>query len=228
MRHRRAALSASLGLGLAAGLSLGLGALPASATAQDHHTDTAAKASSTRTGYVGEQDKANKAFFNAVVKDALKKQAAKPGLQAVTIHYDASAAPTYKSQIANAASVWNSAVSNVQLAAGGSASFSYREGDDPQGSYASTDGHGSGFVFLDHAQNEEYSSNRVVAHETGHVLGLPDHYEGPCSELMSGGGPGTSCTNDKPNASESAQVQQLWANGVASAAFDQAAFTKGK
>jgi snapalysin len=220
MRHRTTAISVALGLGLA----LGLGAMPASAATPDDGGTS--KNSATRSGYIGESHKATEAFFNAVVKDALKKQAAKPGIQAVTVNYDASGAPTFSSQIANAAAVWNSAVSNVQLAQGGSASFDYREGDDPRGSYASTDGHGSGYVFLDYAQNQEYDSNRVVAHETGHVLGLPDHYEGPCSELMSGGGPGTSCTNDQPDANESAQVQSLWANGVANAAFAQAAFAK--
>jgi Streptomyces extracellular neutral proteinase (M7) family len=39
-----------------------------------------------------------------------------------------------------------------------------------------------------------------------------DFYEGPCSELMSGGG-SASCTNAVPNANEVAQVNQLWAKG---------------
>ena len=64
-------------------------------------------------------------------------------------------------------------------------------------------------------------SARVTAHETGHVLGLPDHYQGPCSELMSGGGPGPSCTNAVPNATERSRVNRLWANGLA-AAMDKA------
>lgn len=221
MRHRSTAISAALGLGLA----LGLGAMPASAATPDDG-GSSAKSSATRSGYIGESSKQTEAFFNAVVKDALKKQAAKPGTQAVTVNYDASGAPTFASEIANSTAVWNAAVSNVKLAEGGNASFDYREGDDPRGSYASTDGHGNGYIFLDYAQNEEYHAPRVVSHETGHVLGLPDHYEGPCSELMSGGGPGPSCTNDKPNADEAAQVEALWANGVANAAFDQAAFAK--
>jgi len=49
------------------------------------------------------------------------------------------------------------------------------------------------------------------------VLGLPDHYSGPCSELMSGGGPGPSCTNPYPDSTERSKVNQLWANGFAAA-----------
>lgn len=45
------------------------------------------------------------------------------------------------------------------------------------------------------------------------MLGLPDHYSGPCSELMSGGGPGPSCTNASPDSNERARVDQLWVNG---------------
>lgn len=118
-----------------------------------------------------------------------EKRAAHPGAQAVTIVYSAANAPSFRSEISNSAQIWNSSVSNVRLQEGSNADFSYYEGNDPSGSYASTDGHGNGYIFLDYAQNQQYDSTRVTTHETGHVLGLPDRYSGPCSELMSGGGP---------------------------------------
>ncbi|TQJ75277.1 snapalysin [Streptomyces sp. SLBN-31] len=205
----RAAAAAALGLAV-----LGLGtAVPASA----------APAPAPYSGSPAEA-KANRAFFDAVLKSVAEKRAAHPdSAAAVTVVYDASRAPTFSAQISRSAQIWNSAVSNVKLQSGSSsnADFSYREGNDSRGSYASTDGHGSGYVFLDYAQNRQYDSTRVTAHETGHVLGLPDHYSGPCSELMSGGGPGPSCTNSQPNANERARVNQLWANGLA-AALDKA------
>ncbi|GAA3030428.1 hypothetical protein GCM10020229_47310 [Kitasatospora albolonga] len=165
-----------------------------------------------------------KAFYEAVMTSALARQAANPYLAAVTVTYNATSAPTFKNQIANSTSIWNSSVTKVQLrAVTGTADFKYYEGNDSRGSYASTNGHGSGYIFLDYRQNQQYNSTRVTAHETGHVLGLPDHYSGPCSELMSGGGPGTSCTNPYPNAAEKSRVNQLWANGLAAFNAQQAA-----
>ncbi|MET9930575.1 MULTISPECIES: snapalysin [unclassified Streptomyces] len=214
MRHPKvltAALTSVLGLGLAASL----GAAPAAAAPDDR----AVSAGNATAAYAGsaEEAKANQAFFEAVVKSVAKKRAAAPGAAAVTVVYSAANAPSFRTQIARSAQIWNSSVANVRLVEGGSPDFSYYEGNDSRGSYASTNGHGSGYIFLDYRQNQQYDSTRVTAHETGHVLGLPDHYSGPCSELMSGGGPGTSCRNAQPNAQERSRVDQLWRYGLASA-----------
>ncbi|MFG2223591.1 snapalysin [Streptomyces sp. NPDC048644] len=219
MRSPKTALSAALGLGLAAALTA---AVPAAATTASPSSHSTRASIAAYTGSAAEKAD-TKAFFDAVMKSAKAKMKAHPNAASVTVTYDASAAPTFKGQIGEAAQIWNSAVSNVKLQEGSGGDFQYKEGNDPRGSYASTDGHGSGFVFLDYQQNQEYNSTRVVAHETGHVLGLPDHYEGPCSELMSGGGPGPSCTNTQPDENERAQVNQLWANGLAGLHFGKAA-----
>ncbi|MEU2559634.1 snapalysin [Streptomyces longispororuber] len=218
MHKRYVSVAAALGLAVAAlGTSSVASAAPSSDTAKAT-TSTSAKSSAARYAGSAEEAAANKAFFEAVVKAVAEKRAANPGARAVTVTYNASRAPSFRQQIATSTSIWNAAVTNVQLREGTTgASFSYREGNDPRGSYASTDGHGRGYIFLDYRQNQQYNSTRVTAHETGHVLGLPDNYRGPCSELMSGGGPGPSCQNAQPNATERARVNQLWANGLAKA-----------
>ncbi|RII11319.1 Extracellular small neutral protease precursor [Streptomyces sp. YIM 130001] len=213
MHLSRTLLPAALGLGLAV---TALGAGPAAAADPAPVSEVTAERLAQYAGS-GEEAAANRAFFEAVLDSVAEKRAANPGAAAVTVTYDASDAPAFSEQIANSTSIWNSAVSNVKLQEGSGGDFSYREGNDPRGSYASTDGHGKGYIFLDYAQNEEYDSTRVTTHETGHVLGLPDNYSGPCSELMSGGGPGPSCTNSQPDANERASVDQLWANGLAKA-----------
>ncbi|MFH8519382.1 snapalysin [Streptomyces gelaticus] len=215
MRHPRTVMSAVVGLGF--GLAAALGTAPAIASSAPAAAPTTSDARAGYTAYAGSHENAaaNKAFFEAVAKSVAKKRAANPGAQSVTVVYSAANAPSFRTQIASSAQIWNSSVSNVRLQEGSNADFTYYEGNDSRGSYASTDGHGNGYIFLDYAQNQQYNSTRVTAHETGHVLGLPDHYSGPCSELMSGGGPGTSCTNPYPNANERSQVNYLWQFGFA-------------
>uniref|UniRef100_A0AAU2JVT2 Extracellular small neutral protease n=1 Tax=Streptomyces sp. NBC_00049 TaxID=2903617 RepID=A0AAU2JVT2_9ACTN len=210
MRHsRKAVLAATVGLGVAAALG---GVIPTASAAPVPTGSAASYATYERSQ---ENEAANRAFFDAVQRSVAEQRAANPGVLAVTVTYNTRSAPSFRTQIARSTQIWNSSVSNVKLqevSSGGN--FSYREGNDSRGSYASTDGHGRGYIFLDYRQNQQYNSTRVTAHETGHVLGLPDHYSGPCSELMSGGGPGTSCQNANPNSAERARVNQLWANGL--------------
>ncbi|MFI5650941.1 snapalysin [Streptomyces anulatus] len=213
MRHLRTAVAtAAAGLGLVAALGTAPVVAAAPAPAAPSSTTIAAYNGS------GESAAANRAFLDAVMKSVAEKRAANPGIKAVTVTYNASSAPSFRGEIANSTQIWNSSVSNVRLQEGSNADFTYREGNDPRGSYASTDGHGRGYIFLDYAQNQQYDSTRVTTHETGHVLGLPDTYSGPCSQLMSGGGPGPSCTNSQPDANERARVNQLWQNGLAALA----------
>ncbi|WP_326684823.1 snapalysin [Streptomyces microflavus] len=212
MRHLRTAIASAIaGLGLVAAL----GTAPAVSAAPAPAASTPATIAAYNGS--GENAAANRAFFDAVMKSVAEKRAANPGVLAVTVTYSTASAPSFRTQIANSTRIWNSSVSNVRLQEGSNADFTYREGNDPRGSYASTNGHGRGFIFLDYRQNQQYNSTRVTTHETGHALGLPDTYSGPCSQLMSGGGPGPSCTNAQPDANERSRVNYLWQNGFAAA-----------
>ncbi|MEU8971122.1 snapalysin family zinc-dependent metalloprotease [Streptomyces monashensis] len=137
----------------------------------------------------------------------------------VTLTYDASNAGQWAGAVQQAVQNWNDAVHNVRLEPAGnpgSADYVYEATSGwPQTTLGPIFPGGSGDVQLgQQAVDEGYDATRITAHETGHVLGLPDDYSGPCSELMSGHGPGTSCTNAKPDAAEAAQVDQNYASGA--------------
>ncbi|WP_328318377.1 snapalysin family zinc-dependent metalloprotease [Streptomyces sp. NBC_00388] len=140
----------------------------------------------------------------------------------VTLTYDASRAGQWASAITQGVQNWNAAVHNVHLqpaSSSGSANFVYVATSGwPQTTLGPIVPGGSrGQVQLgQEAVDEGYDTTRIAAHETGHILGLPDDYSGPCAELMSGHGPGTSCTNAKPSAAEAAQVDRNYARGAAS------------
>ncbi|WP_329023191.1 snapalysin [Streptomyces sp. NBC_00690] len=216
MRHPRTAFSAALTVGLT--LAAALGAVPATAAVPADSPTKAAVPSYVAYEGSAADTKATRAFFQAVLKSVAEQRAANPGARVVTVTYNATSAPTFRSQIARSTQIWNSSVTNVRLQEGSNPNFRYYEGNDARGSYASTDGRGRGYIFLDYRQNQQYDSYRVTSHETGHVLGLPDNYRGPCSELMSGGGPGPSCRNAVPNTQERSRVNSIWAYGLAAAA----------
>ena len=149
-------------------------------------------------------------------------QAAPPRAAAsvVTLTYDTSEAGQWSDAIAQGVQNWNNAVHNVRLvptSSPGSADFVYVATSGwPQTTLGPIYPGDYGEVQLgQEAVDEGYDPTRIAAHETGHILGLLDDYSGPCSELMSGHGPGTSCTNAEPSPAEAAQVDQNYAYGLA-------------
>jgi snapalysin len=150
---------------------------------------------------------------------ASAQSAPKATAAVVTLTYDASQAGQWAGAVTQGVQNWNDAVHNVRLqpaSSPGSADYVYEATDGwPQTTLGPVFPGGSGEVQLgQEAVDEGYDVTRIATHETGHILGLPDDYSGPCSEIMSGHGPGTSCTNAQPDAAEAAQVDQNYAGGT--------------
>jgi snapalysin len=134
----------------------------------------------------------------------------------VTLTYDASQAGQWAGAITLGVQNWNNALHNVRLrpaSSPGSADYVYKATAGwPQTTLGPIVPGRHGQVQLgQEAVDEGFDVTRIAAHETGHILGLPDDYSGPCSALMSGHGPGTSCVSAEPNAAEAAQVDRNYA-----------------
>ncbi|TYB99593.1 snapalysin family zinc-dependent metalloprotease [Micromonospora sp. WP24] len=133
-----------------------------------------------------------------------------PASAAMTICYNTSQAGSFAGIAGQAASIWNNATTNLTLSANCGSNLRIYQ-ITGGGSYAIRTSLGNGRVYIDTQQAQQYSPLRIMTHEIGHILGLPDNYNGNCSLLMSGGSAGTSCTNPYPSTTEANRVSNLFA-----------------
>ncbi|WP_405096764.1 snapalysin family zinc-dependent metalloprotease [Micromonospora sp. NBC_01412] len=135
-------------------------------------------------------------------------QAAPASAAVSNVCYNTSQAGPFASYANQAATIWNNYTNNINMAqCGSNLVISYTYGG---GSYAQRTSLGNGRVVIDYYQAQQYSPLRIMTHEIGHILGLPDNYNGNCALLMSGGSAGTSCTNPYPSSAEAARVDTLF------------------
>ncbi|HEV3355346.1 MAG TPA: snapalysin family zinc-dependent metalloprotease [Pseudonocardiaceae bacterium] len=148
---------------------------------------------------------------------ALSANAAPAAPRAVTtVYYDNEAGSAWADAVSTAIANWNAALHNVQFAAGDASDSTVTIDADSGWPETQPNGPGAGTVYLgEQAVSEGYDRTRITAHELGHILGLPDNYNGDCGILMSGHSAGTSCTNAKPGADEVTQVDQIFAGNTA-------------
>ncbi|MEU4800664.1 snapalysin family zinc-dependent metalloprotease [Streptomyces sp. NPDC023327] len=138
----------------------------------------------------------------------------------VTLRYEASRAAGWEQAISAGVASWNGNVGNVKLvkaAPGSRAEIQIVATTGwPQATLGPVRPGGRGRVELgSQAVSQGYDKTRIVAHELGHNLGLPDTKPGPCSQLMSGSSAGTGCRNAVPDAAERARVENAYAGGAA-------------
>ncbi|MGS2618870.1 snapalysin family zinc-dependent metalloprotease [Micromonospora sp. LZ34] len=134
-----------------------------------------------------------------------------------TVYYDASRAGEFRTNFDQAAQIWNSRVSNVQLVPRTPGNVTiYVDSGWPRAQVTSL---GNGRIWMGWtAVNQGYDRTRIASHELGHILGLPDRRTGLCSDLMSGSSAPVSCRNAYPSSAEASRVNQLFAGGLAAAA----------
>ncbi|MFI0481844.1 snapalysin family zinc-dependent metalloprotease [Actinomadura sp. 9N215] len=127
-----------------------------------------------------------------------------------TIYYDASRAAELSPLVDQAAEIWNTRVTSVQLAKGpaGITVTTAQNGSAPGTASCVGCTRGQIYFYRNQIQSSGAAPLRVIVHEFGHILSLqhpPDI--GNCDKVMAGG----RCENPNPSAEEAAAVQRFWA-----------------
>lgn len=128
-----------------------------------------------------------------------------------TITYDVTNAPRWAAVIRQAAELWNSELCNVKFQELDSTDAYLGIFEEPSGmSHVNALRGYLMWLSDDQIRVNPWSATRVAKHEMGHILGLPDNYNGDCSLLMSGGSAGPWCTSTNATSWEINTIDGLW------------------
>jgi snapalysin len=139
------------------------------------------------------------------------------GAAPTVIPIDLLLAGSYTDAARQAIVIWNQTVPSIRFVEQPTAAtlrikeYKTEHGVD---SHAVPQGLGRGWVFAEVGDAQIYNPVRVVVHELGHVLSLPDIGQGDpilCSKVMSGGHAGPECRNAQPDAAEAEAVAGFFA-----------------
>jgi snapalysin len=123
-------------------------------------------------------------------------------------------AGSYTDAAREAIAIWNTAVPTIKFVEQDTPAalrvMEYKTAKGVQ-SHVNIKGAGRGWVYLEVGDAQLYKPSRIVVHELGHILSLPDLGPGPCSKVMTGAWGGSDCLNDQPDASERAAVRDFFA-----------------
>ncbi|WP_405566770.1 snapalysin family zinc-dependent metalloprotease [Streptomyces sp. NBC_01167] len=124
-------------------------------------------------------------------------------------------AGSYTAAAREAIAIWNRAVPTIKFVEQDTpATLRVKECKTAKGvrSHVYINGAGRGWVYLEVDDAKEFKPSRIVVHELGHILSLPDlGTVSACSKVMSGSWAGSECVNDQPDASEITSVGNFFA-----------------
>jgi snapalysin len=148
----------------------------------------------------------------ALVSVGAPAGAADPAPEVIPI--DLLLAGSYTDVSREAIAIWNKAVPTVKFVEQDTPAalrvMEYKTAKGVQ-SHVNIKGAGRGWVYLEVGDAQLYKPSRIVVHELGHILSLPDSGPGPCSKVMTGASAGADCPNDQPDAAEIAAVTDYFA-----------------